>query len=67
MQNHYNLLYREEEREMMPLCQAEGIGVLPWSRSRVDVWRARGRPRAQNASRRIIRQDDVFEDGRSRP
>lgn len=31
MQNHYNLLYREEEREMLPLCQAEGIGVLPWS------------------------------------
>ena len=31
MQNHYNLIYREEEREMMGLCQAEGIGVLPWS------------------------------------
>ena len=31
MQNHYNLLYREEEREMIPLCQAEGIGVIPWS------------------------------------
>ena len=31
MQNHYNLLNREEEREMMPLCQAEGVGVLPWS------------------------------------
>ncbi|MEX2138502.1 MAG: aldo/keto reductase [Pirellulales bacterium] len=31
MQNHYNLLYREEEREMLGLCQAEGIGVLPWS------------------------------------
>jgi 1-deoxyxylulose-5-phosphate synthase len=31
MQNHYNLLYREEEREMMPLCAAEGIGVMPWS------------------------------------
>src|SRR5208283_3819453 len=31
MQNHYNLLYREEEREMMPLCQTEGIGVIPWS------------------------------------
>ncbi len=31
MQNHYNLLNREEEREMMPLCAAEGIGVLPWS------------------------------------
>jgi aryl-alcohol dehydrogenase-like predicted oxidoreductase len=31
MQNHHNLLYREEEREMLPLCQAEGIGVIPWS------------------------------------
>lgn len=31
MQNHYNLLYREEEREMMPLCAAEGVAVLPWS------------------------------------
>jgi aryl-alcohol dehydrogenase-like predicted oxidoreductase len=31
MQNHYNLLNREEEREMMPLCAAEGVGVLPWS------------------------------------
>src|SRR6476469_3461640 len=31
MQNHYNLLYREEEREMVGLCAAEGIGVLPWS------------------------------------
>jgi aryl-alcohol dehydrogenase-like predicted oxidoreductase len=31
MQNHYNLLYREEEREMMPLCADEKIGVLPWS------------------------------------
>jgi aryl-alcohol dehydrogenase-like predicted oxidoreductase len=31
MQNHYNLLYREEERDMLPLCADEGIGVLPWS------------------------------------
>jgi aryl-alcohol dehydrogenase (NADP+) len=31
MQNHYNLLYREEEREMLPLCADEGIGVIPWS------------------------------------
>ena len=31
MQNHYNLLYREEEREMMPLCTAERIAVVPWS------------------------------------
>jgi aryl-alcohol dehydrogenase (NADP+) len=31
MQNHYNLLYREEEREMIPLCLDQGIGVIPWS------------------------------------
>ncbi|MFF4488084.1 aldo/keto reductase [Streptomyces sp. NPDC001544] len=31
MQNHYNLLYREEEREMLPLCADLGVGVLPWS------------------------------------
>ena len=31
MQNHYNLVYREDEREMLPLCRAEGIGVIPWS------------------------------------
>jgi aryl-alcohol dehydrogenase-like predicted oxidoreductase len=31
MQNHYNLVYREEEREMLPLCADQGIGVIPWS------------------------------------
>jgi aryl-alcohol dehydrogenase-like predicted oxidoreductase len=31
MQNHYNLVYREEEREMIPLCVAEGVGLIPWS------------------------------------
>jgi aryl-alcohol dehydrogenase (NADP+) len=31
MQNHYNLVYREEEREMLPFCKAEGIAVIPWS------------------------------------
>ncbi len=31
MQNHYNLIYREEEREMIPLCQAEGVRIIPWS------------------------------------
>jgi len=31
MQNHYNLIYREEEREMIPLCRAEGVGITPWS------------------------------------
>src|SRR4029079_12467013 len=31
MQNHYNLVYREEEREMLPLCVDQGLGVIPWS------------------------------------
>lgn len=31
MQPHYNLLYREEEREMLPLCADQGVGVIPWS------------------------------------
>jgi aryl-alcohol dehydrogenase (NADP+) len=31
MQNHYNLIYREEEREMLPLCRDQGVGVIPWS------------------------------------
>jgi aryl-alcohol dehydrogenase (NADP+) len=31
MQNHYNLVYREEEREMLPFCRDEGVGVIPWS------------------------------------
>ena len=31
MQNHYSLLYREEERDMIPYCRATGIGIIPWS------------------------------------
>lgn len=46
MQPHYNLLYREEEREMLPLCAAEGVGVIPWSplaRGRLArAWGSRG-------------------------
>jgi aryl-alcohol dehydrogenase-like predicted oxidoreductase len=45
MQNHYNLLYREEEREMLPLCRSEGIGVIPWSPlARGHLAGNRGRP-----------------------
>ncbi len=51
MQNHYNLLYREEEREMMGLCQGEGIAVIPWSplaRGRLTrPWEAEKTNRAQ--------------------
>ena len=49
MQNHYNLVYREEEREMLPLCRDEGIGVIPWSplaRGFLSGNRARGDRRA---------------------
>jgi 1-deoxyxylulose-5-phosphate synthase len=54
MQNHYNLMYREEEREMMPLCQSEGIGVIPWSplaRGRLArPWKAEGTARSTGIS-----------------
>ncbi len=57
MQNHYNLVYREEEREMLPLCREEGLGVIPWSPL------ARGfvvgnRPRPGEAQTARARTDD---------
>jgi len=51
MQNHYNLAYREEEREMIPLCREEGIGVIPWSplaRGLLAGNRRVGTPRAKS-------------------
>ena len=51
MQNHYNLVYREEEREMIPLCVDEGIAVIPWSplaRGFLAGNRTRGTERAQS-------------------
>jgi aryl-alcohol dehydrogenase-like predicted oxidoreductase len=60
MQNHYNLLYREEEREMLPLCINDGIGVIPWSPL------ARGfltGTRTRDGGRRTIRAEtDGFQD-----
>ncbi|AXF23292.1 aldo/keto reductase [Burkholderia pyrrocinia] len=54
MQDHLNLLYREEEREMLPLCEAEGIAVIPWSPL------ARGRlTRSWDASSERQQKDDV--------
>ena len=62
MQNHYNLVYREEEREMIPLCRAEGVGIIPWSplarvvsltRSYTRVERVRMTPEASTARSRI--------------
>jgi 1-deoxyxylulose-5-phosphate synthase len=50
MQNHYNLLYREEEREMLPLCADQGVAVIPWSplaRGRLTRdWQDYGTPRS---------------------
>lgn len=50
MQNHYNLIYREEEREMFPLCREEGVGLIPWSPLAGGVLagsRQAGTPRSQ--------------------
>jgi aryl-alcohol dehydrogenase (NADP+) len=47
MQNHYNLVYREEEREMIPFCQEENIGVIPWS-PLARGFLAGNRPRAEH-------------------
>ena len=55
MQNHYNLLYREEEREMIGLCKAEGVAVIPWSPL------ARGRlTRAWKAETTVRSESDAF-------
>jgi 1-deoxyxylulose-5-phosphate synthase len=51
MQNHYNLLYREEEREMIPMCAAEGLGVIPWSPLARGLL-TRPREKSKGASRR---------------
>jgi aryl-alcohol dehydrogenase-like predicted oxidoreductase len=51
MQNHYNLVYREEEREMIPLCIDQGIGLLPWS-PLARGFLTGGRTRAKDETRR---------------
>ena len=68
MQNHYNLLYREEEREMIGLCQSEGIAVIPWS----PLARGRlARPWQSETTKRVetdaFGNTDVLPHRRSRP
>ena len=63
MQNHYNLIYREEEREMLPLCQDQGVGVIPWSplaRGRLTrAWDARtARSDTDEFGRTLYRDED---------
>ena len=69
MQNHYNLVYREEEREMIPLCLDEGIGLIPWSplargfltanRSREGVG-ATSRGKTDDYAKNLYRDDADF-------
>ena len=73
MQDHYNLLYREEEREMLPLCAAEGIGVIPWSplaRGRLArPWDAEtARTETDEFGKTLYRDEDeqIVDRGRSR-
>jgi 1-deoxyxylulose-5-phosphate synthase len=58
MQNHYNLVYREEEREMMPLCREEGIGVIPWSPLARGFLAGNRRPAARDDTVRA-KTDDI--------
>ena len=55
MQNHYNLIYREEEREMNPLCRAEGVGLIPWSPL------ARGRLAGSHRAQTVRSRSDDFQ------
>ncbi len=83
MQNHVNLLHREEEREMLPLCHEEGIGVIPWSplargrlarpwgsdtrRSRTDSYAGALYSKGEEASRQIVDTVADFASRRSLP
>lgn len=61
MQPHYNLVYREEEREMIPLCIDEGIGVIPWSplaRGLLAGRRDTERARTDDYAQRMYTEDD---------
>jgi len=69
MQNHYNLVYREEEREMIPFCQNQGIGVIPWSplargflagNRTADKGGETARARSDDFAHRMYYQDNDF-------
>src|SRR5712691_3731218 len=60
MQNHYNLVYREEEREMIPLCADQGVGVIPWSPLALGMLAGN---RSRDGERRTTRSEtDQFTD-----
>ena len=69
MQNHYNLVYREEEREMIPFCLNQGIGLIPWSplargflagnRSKKD-WGETSRAKTDDYAQKLYYKDSDF-------
>jgi aryl-alcohol dehydrogenase (NADP+) len=70
MQNHYNLLYREEEREMLPLCREAGLGVVPWSPLARGLLAGRRRSLADEPSERARSDDttrELYDDALDQP
>ena len=61
MQNHYNLIYREEEREMIPLCLDEGVGIIPWSPLARGFLMGNRRGRSEGETKRAV--TDTFAHG----
>ncbi|MEO8005502.1 MAG: aldo/keto reductase [Betaproteobacteria bacterium] len=70
MQNHYNLVYREEEREMIPLCREEGVGLIPWSplargflagNRTKENWGATTRAKSDDFAQNMYYDDSDFE------
>ena len=57
MQNHYNLIYREEEREMVPLCLEENVGLIPWSPLARGLLAGKSRPASMRARTDTFRRD----------
>jgi len=65
MQNHYNLVYREEEREMIPLCRDMGVGIIPWSplaRGLLAGNRVRDGERRSTRSQHDPLADELYDD-----
>ena len=64
MQDHYNLLYREEEREMLPFCADQGVGVIPWSPlARGKLTRDWAESTKRNETDRLLNENNVYVDG----
>ncbi|AYG02887.1 aldo/keto reductase [Gryllotalpicola protaetiae] len=64
MQDHYNLLYREEEREMLPFCADQGVGVIPWSPlARGKLTRDWEESTKRNETDRLLNENNVYVDG----